>query len=121
MRELPSGKTILVNDVELNVSCADTALELMTGLKGVASLDPYDGMLFDFGVRMNITMTPKGCLIPIEVAFITSEGQITEIKLLDPETGFTQGSSDKVRFALEVPKGFFEQHGISVGHIVKNL
>lgn len=121
MPELPPGRTIQINDIELEVSCADTAIDLMTGLRGVTSLEPYDGMLFDFGINMNIIMTPKGCLIPIEVAFISSDGEIKEIKLLDPETGFTQGSSSKVQFALEVPKGFFETKGIRVGDRISNL
>lgn len=121
MPELPAGKVIQIGEVELNVSCAETMLELIKGLKGVTSLEPYDGMLFDFGTATDILMTPRGCLFPLEVAFITDEGQITEIKLLDPDTGFTQGSSSKARFALEVPKGFFDDNGINVGDTVTNL
>lgn len=121
MPELPAGKTIRIKDQDFHVSCAETALELMTGLKGVASLEPYDGMLFDFGISQETIMTPKGCLFPLEVAFISEEGNITEIKLLDPAKGFMQGSSTKVRFALEVPVGFFEQHNIRVGDTVSDL
>ncbi len=121
MLELPTGKIIQIKDVELNVSCAETALELMTGLKGVTSLEPYDGMLFDFGISMEVIMTPRGCLFPVEVAFVSNKGYITEIKLLDPEEGFTQGSSDKVQYALEVSKGFFDRHGIGVGDFISNL
>lgn len=114
-------KTIKINDSELRVSVAERAIDLMRGLKGVKQLFPYQGMLFDFGIDMDILMTPKGCLIPLEVAFITQKGHIVEIKLLDPITGFTQGSSSKVRFALEVPKGFFKTHNIKVGDLVENL
>ncbi|MBD3260539.1 MAG: DUF192 domain-containing protein [Candidatus Altiarchaeales archaeon] len=121
MPELPEGKTIRINDTELNVSCAENPLDLMKGLKGVASLEPYDGMLFDFGLNMEIIMTPKGCLFPLEVAFISDDGEITEIKTLDPANGFTQGSSNKVRFALEVPFGFFEKNNIRVGDTISNL
>lgn len=121
MPVLPEGKIIQIKDAQLNVSCAKTGMELMTGLKGATSLEPYDGMLFDFGISMNIIMTPKGCLFPLEVAFITDDGEIKEIKLLDPGTGFTQESSSKVRFALEVPKGFFAKNGITIGDIITNL
>ena len=121
MRKLPEGKSIQIGEVDLNVSCAETPMELMTGLKGVTSLEPYNGMLFDFGIEMNVLMTPKGCLFPLEVAFITQEGRIVEIKTLDPSVGFTQGSSRRVRFALEVPKGFFELHNIKIGDLVHNL
>lgn len=121
MPELPEGKTIYVNDRTFKVSCAETGVELMTGLKGVASLDPYDAMLFDFGMLMEIIMTPRGCLIPLDVAFISDEGKVEEIKKLDPANGFTQSSSMKVRYALEAPVGFFEQNGISVGDTISNL
>lgn len=121
MPELPEGKTIVVNENTYEVSFAETGMELMTGLKGVASLDPYVAMLFDFGMIMEIIMTPKGCLIPLDVAFISGDGKVEEIKTLDPANGFTQSSSMKVRYALEAPVGFFEQNGISVGDIISNL
>jgi len=121
MPELPAGKTIAVNDRTYEVSFAETGMELMTGLKGVASLDPYDAMLFDFGMIMEVIMTPRGCLIPLDVAFISDEGLVEEIKTLDPDNGFTQASSMRVRYALEAPVGFFEQNGISVGDTISNL
>jgi uncharacterized membrane protein (UPF0127 family) len=121
MPELPEGKTISINDRTFEVSCAETGMELMTGLKGVASLDPYDAMLFDFGMLMEIIMTPRGCLIPLEVAFISDDGTIQEIKTLDPANGFTQASTNRVRYALEAPVGFFEQNEISVSDTITNL
>jgi hypothetical protein len=121
MAELPTGKTITINDESFNVSCAYTGVELMTGLKGVANLEPYDGMLFDFGVTMEVIMTPKGCLIPLDVAFISQDGTIEEIQRLDPKLGYTQSSSKKVRYALEFPAHMFEQCGIHVGAIITNL
>lgn len=121
MPELPEGKTIVINDRSLEVSCAETGMELMTGLKGVTSLEPYDAMLFDFGMIMEVIMTPKGCLIPLDVAFISNDGTIEEIKVLDPTVGFTQASTMRVRYALEAPVGFFEQNGIGVGDTITNL
>jgi len=121
MSELPEGKTIVINDKSYEVSCAETGVELMTGLKGVASLAPYDAMLFDFGTIMEIIMTPRGCLMALDVAFISAAGKIEEIKKLDPKVGFTQASSMRVRYALEAPVGFFEQNGISVGATITNL
>ncbi len=121
MPELPVGKTISINDRSYEVSCAETGVELMTGLKGVANLDPFDGMLFDFGQIMEVIMTPKGCLIDLDVAFVSNDGRIEEIKVLKPGDGFTQASTTRVRYALEAPVGFFEQNGISVGDTITNL
>ena len=121
MPELPDGKTINIRDLKLNVLYAETPVQLMKGLKGVTSLKPYDGMLFDFGTSLEISMTPNGCLFPLDVAFIDTNGTIKEIKVLDPQLGFTQGSSDEVRYALEVPRGFFNERRIHVGDIISNL
>lgn len=121
MTELPIGKTIVINDKSYEISCAVTGVELMTGLKGVASLESYDGMLFDFGQVMEVIMTPRGCLMDLDVAFISNDGRIEEIKVLSPVDGFTQASTMRVRYALEAPVGFFEQNEISVGDIVTNL
>ena len=121
MPELPEGKTIVINEQEFLVSYAETGMELTVGLKGIVDLDPFVGMLFDFGQTMPVIMTSSGCLIDLDVAFISSAGRIEEIKVLKANSGFTQASTSKVYYALEVPVGFFEQNGISVGDTVTKL
>lgn len=115
MPELPEGRVISIGDKQFNFSLATTAMELITGLAGVTSLEPFDGMLFDFGMNWPVIMTPKGLSFPVEVAFINENGEIREIKRLDPADGFTQAASEKARFALEVPVGFFEENDINIG------
>lgn len=122
MLELPEGKTVTIGDKEFNFSLAETGMELMTGLKGVTSLEPYDGMLFDFGPYIpedfDLTMTPKGLVFSIEVAFISEDGVIQEFKVLDPVNGLTQSASKRARYALEVPIGFFVDNNIHVGDTI---
>lgn len=115
MLELPEGRSFTIGDKEFNFSLATTAMELITGLAGVTSLEPFDGMLFDFGSSYPVIMTPKGLVFPVEVAFINEEGIIREIKVLDPADGFTQAASEKARFALEVPVGFCEENDVKIG------
>jgi len=115
MQELPEGKLISIGENQFNFSLATTAMELVTGLAGVTSLEPFDGMLFDFGINWPVIMTPKGLVFAVEVAFINEDGEIKEIKTLDPIDGFTQAASEKARFALEVPVGFFEKNEINIG------
>ncbi len=119
MVELPEGKVFSIRDKQFNFSLASTAMELITGLAGVTSLESFDGMLFDFGIDWSVIMTPKGLVFPVEVAFINEVGDIQEIKTLDPADGFTQASSKKARFALEVPIGFFEENNIKIGDTLK--
>ena len=119
MPELPESKAFSIGDRQYNFSLATTAMELITGLAGVTSFESLDGMLFDFGINWPVIMTPKGLAFPVEVAFINEEGVIREIKTLDPADGFTQAASEKARFALEVPVGFFEENKITVGDILE--
>ncbi len=115
MPELPEGKVFSIGDKQFNFSVAVTAMELITGLAGVSSLEPFNGMLFDFGMNWPVMMTPKGLVFPVEVAFIGEDGVIREFKKLDPVDGFMQAATEKVRFALEVPVGFFEENDIEIG------
>jgi len=116
MRELPEGKQYFLGDKEFYFSVCRTAVELMSGLSGVASLESFDGMVFDFGCKFSPIMTPKGLLFPVDVAFITDRGEIVEIHRLDPSYGFTQGTvRHDIQYALEVPVGFFDLHNINIG------
>jgi hypothetical protein len=115
MPALPEGRVFSIGEKEFNFSLATSAIELITGLAGVTSLEPFNGMLFDFGIDWPVIMTPKGLLFPVEVAFIDAEGFIREFKRLDPADGFTQAATTEVRFALEVPVGFFEENDIEIG------
>lgn len=115
MRELPEGNEFSFKDKKFYFSIATRPMELMSGLKGVSSLDKYAGMLFDFGGLMEIIMTPRGLLFPVELAFLSEELEVLQITLLSPELGYTQASEVKSRYALEVPVGFFSANQISVG------
>jgi uncharacterized membrane protein (UPF0127 family) len=116
MRELPAGRKYSLGDKEFYFSVCTTAVELMSGLSGVASLESFDGVIFDFGCKFSPIMTPKGLLFPVDVAFITDRGQVVELHRLDPEYGFTQGTIRcDIQYALEVPVGFFDLHGINIG------
>jgi len=116
MPEFPQAKVFSINGTTYIFVVADTALTLMKGLAGIDSLEPFNGMLFDFGCNFTPIMTPKGLLFPVDVAFLTSAGTIVEIHRLDPENGFTRSTARKdIQFALEVPVGFFEDNDINIG------
>ncbi len=120
MSELPEGKTVLINEKEFNFSLAISGLELMRGLGGVTSIEPYDGMLFDFGQDFPIHMWAKSLKFSIEVAFLDSEGKVMQIGKLDPdaESSFALKASSPGRYALEVPVGFFDENEVVVGTII---
>jgi len=117
MPELPEGKIVRFGDKEFNFTLASNGLELMRGLAGVTSLEPYDGMLFDFGCQFDIHMWAKNLLFPIDVAFLDEDGTVLQFGRLDPngEQSFTLKARVPGRYALEVPVGFFEDKGIQLG------
>lgn len=111
----PAGKNFQIGDRLFHFSVARSTAELMKGLAGAQDMCGIDGMLFDFDMEIAAIMTPRGLLFPIEVAFLKADGTITEIFRLDPEFGHNAYASEKVRFALEVPLGFFDAYNITVG------
>lgn len=121
MRELPEGKTVTVNGKEFNFSLATSGMELMKGLGGVTNIEPYDGMLFDFGQDFDIHMWAKNLYFPIEVAFLDSKGVVLQIGKLDPEaeSSFALKAVAPGRYALEVPIGFFEENNIVIGTVIE--
>ena len=119
MNTLPDGNTFTLKGKEFSFSIATSPLQLMRGLKGVRDLSPFEGMVFDFGSEIFVIMTPRGCEIPLEVAFLNESGTIVEFTKLDPQLGFTRAASQLVRYALEVPVGFFAAHNIVVGDALK--
>ena len=60
----------------------------------------------------------KNTYIPLSIAFITYEGRIIEIKDMYPHIEISVTSSRSVRYALEVPQGWFSKTGIREGDIV---
>lgn len=113
------SKVVRIGQREFQFVVATTAQELLKGLSGVASLDKWGGMLFDFGCAFSPIMTPRGLEFPVDLAFITDRGKIVEIHRLDPEYGFTQGTTRRdIRYALEVPVGFFELYDVSIGDVL---
>lgn len=116
MPELPEGKIVRFGEKEFNFSLASNGLTLMRGLGGVASLEPYDGMLFDFGCQFEIHMWAKNLVFPVDVAFLDEKGTVFQFGHLDPNTerSFTLKAITPGRYALEVPVGFFEEQGIII-------
>ena len=117
MGELPQGKIIQFKDKEFNVSVADNGITLMRGLSGAESLEPYDGMLFDFGMNFRMNMWAKNLKFPLGVAFLSEEGVVMGLGRLDPEdeSSFTLEAEEPGRYALEAPIGFFVQNDIKIG------
>jgi len=100
---------------------AETHEERTTGLMYRKKLPDGEGMLFIFENDQVLSFWMKNTYIPLSIAYITWDGRITDIKDMYPLNENSVTSSRFVRYALEVPQGWFSRNGIQVGDIVGNL
>lgn len=104
---------------EFAVELADEPQERSKGLMYRRSLDPDEGMLFDFGTPQPITMWMKNTYIPLDMLFIDETGTITAIaKRTTPLSERTIPSNGPARYVLEINGGRADALGIRPGDTV---
>lgn len=107
-------KTIRAEDTLIRVAVADTAEERMQGLSGTTSLPPETGLLFVFESDTRPDFWMKDMLFPIDIIWISSEGEVTGVEEnVSPNTfPATFSPAEDIRYVLEVPAGFTDDHKI---------
>ena len=114
-----STKTISITGegvfVSVEVELAQTDEQRSTGLMYRTSLEDGKGMLFVFSEDQVLSFWMKNTLIPLSIAYIAYDGTIADIRDMHPNNTSTVTSSRSVRYALEVPQGWFDRAGIKVG------
>ena len=115
-------KTITITTPEgiipVEAELARTDEEHSTGLMYRTELEDGKGMLFIFETDEVRSFWMKNTLIPLSIAFITYDGRIVEIKDMYPNNTNSVLSSRSVRYALEVPQGWFSRAGVQPGDII---
>ena len=101
--------------VPLTVELAKTDAERSRGLMHRKRLPDGEGMLFIFERDETLSFWMKNTLIPLSIAFIASDGRIIDIKDMRPRDLNSVKSSRSVRYALEVPQGWFSRVGVRTG------
>jgi uncharacterized membrane protein (UPF0127 family) len=104
--------------VELTVEIAQTDEERALGLMFRKKLPDGEGMLFVFDRDQQLSFWMKNTIIPLSIAYITSDGRIHEIKDMVPNDINSVTSSRSVRYALEVPQGWFDRVNVRPGALV---
>ena len=94
---------------------ADTEESRRHGLMGRKDLPAVCGMLFE-GLSGGGYFWMKGCLIPLDIAFMDKNGIIVKICTMEADGGKEHHEYDEnAASAVEVKKGFFKKHGIVDG------
>jgi len=116
-RPNPQLRTVTIKSgtVELKVEVARTELERNRGLMFRKSLKPGNGMLFDFDADQKVSFWMRNTTLPLSVAYIGSDGTMYQILDLVPLSEEPRPSTRSVRYALEVPQGWFSQVGLKEG------
>jgi len=104
--------------VSLVAELAVTEEQRAAGLMHRTSLPDGEGMLFVFDRDQRLSFWMKNTLVPLSIAFITSDGRITEIRDMRPLDLTPVVSTRSVRYALEVPQGWFDRAGVRLGDVV---
>ncbi|MEN6363541.1 MAG: DUF192 domain-containing protein [Rectinema sp.] len=117
----PTLKTVelRIGAAVVKAEVAATELERNRGLMFRKSLADGKGMLFVFDKDERISFWMKNTSLPLSLAYLSSDGVITQILDLKPFSQEARQSERSVRYALEVPQGWFAKQGIAVGDKVE--
>ena len=100
---------------KLNLIISNTDALRRKGLMNQSSLEKNTGMLFIWPSSKKQCMWMKNTSLPLSVAYLSSDGRISEIYDMVPFSEDSICSKQSVRMALEVNQGWFAKNKISVG------
>jgi uncharacterized membrane protein (UPF0127 family) len=99
----------------LTVEFADSFDERALGLMHRKTLCEDCGMLFQFDSERFASIWMKNTFVPLDLAYITVDGRIVDIRALQPHDLTFVKSPEPVLYALEMNQGWFAKNGITVG------
>ncbi|HET6442292.1 MAG TPA: DUF192 domain-containing protein [Phycisphaerae bacterium] len=117
-QHLPTA-TIRVGDLLLVVEVADQEPERKRGMMFRRRLGPDEAMLFVFPRETDTPFWMANCYVDLDLAYIRADGTIMQIEHMKAHNRESVWSREPYCFALEVPAGWFEVHGIKVGETVE--
>ncbi|PIE97637.1 MAG: hypothetical protein CR988_07200 [Treponema sp.] len=104
--------------VPVKTELAKTREEQAKGFMHRKNIPSGTGMLFIYTKDTKLAFWMKNTPTPLSIAFIDSTGKIREIFDMTPFSTASIKSTYSVRYALEVPKGWFAENDITCGDIL---
>ncbi|MFB6126677.1 MAG: DUF192 domain-containing protein [Halolamina sp.] len=100
----------------VSVAVADTDAERYTGLSDTDSLDRNEGMLFVHPEEGRHTYVMRDMAFPLDIVFVAADGTVTMIHHapVESDDDLTEYRG-RGKYVLEVPRGFANRTGLSVG------
>ena len=101
--------------VTITAEIARTPAQQQQGYMYRKEIKDGEGMLFVNEADLVLSFWMKNTLVPLSIAFVAADGRILEIYDLEPGNLNPVRSGRSVRYALEVPQGWFGRAGIGIG------
>ena len=102
----------------VNAEIAEKAEDRNHGFMERKNIPDGTGMLFVFEKDQILSFWMKNTPHPLSIAYIDSKGKIRDIYDMTPYSLSSIISTVSVRYALEVPQGWYKKNGITVGDSV---
>lgn len=112
-------RNLVINSVEIKAELAVKEEERNYGFMNRKNIPDGTGMLFIFEKDQVLNFWMKNTPHPLSIAYIDASGTITDILDMKPFSETSVTSSRSVRYALEVPQGFFKNTNIKQGDKVQ--
>ena len=104
----------------LEAELALTPAEEQTGMMYRTNILDTDAMLFVLPVTQRASFWMKNCPESISAAYIDPNGVILEIHHFEKnDTNAVEAASENIRFVLETSDGWFTNHHIGVGTVLR--
>lgn len=112
----PASFAASVGGKTVSLELAAQPLERARGLMFRERLGENEGMLFLFETPARQSFWMKHTQIPLDLAFLTADGVVREVKPLYPfVTESVDSLRDDIAFCLEMPQGWFAKNGVAAG------
>jgi len=106
---------IIIKGKAITVETASTSEARMKGLMEREKLARDSGMLFIFPEEDHQRFWMKDTLIPLSIAFIKTDGTISQIEPMQPQTENAVWSLAPVKYALEMNQDWFDKNNVKSG------
>lgn len=104
---------------KVDAQIASTPQQREIGLMHRDTMPANEGMLFVFEQAHAYCFWMKNTRLPLSIAFINDQGRVTNIADMTPMSEANHCAHEPVRFALEMNQGWFNQHRVTTGSVVR--
>ena len=99
----------------IKAELAVTPEQQMTGMMFRREMNGNEGMLFVADDKSTRCFWMKNTLVPLSIAFIDDDGTIVNLADMQPLDEHSHCAKAPVRYALEMPRGWFDKRGVKAG------